>query len=252
MLLEPTLTRLRELRLTGMATALEEQQGVPDVQSLSFEDRLALLVEREATVRDDRRLTRLLRQAKLRLPASVEDLNLHSARGLDRSVVLRLASCEWIRRHQVVLIHGATGTGKTFLACALAQAACRQGLSSRYFRLSRLLEELAFTRGDGSYPNFMNRLQKTDLLVLDDYGLAPLSDRERRDLLEVLEDRTGRRATLLASQLPLEHWHETIGDATLADAILDRIVHHAHRITLKGESMRRTKPNTDPSQTATA
>lgn len=252
MLVEPTLARLRELRLTGMAAALEEQQGVPDIQSLAFEDRLALLVEREATVREDRRLTRLLRQAKLRLAASVEDLHLHSARGLDRSVVLRLAGCDWIRRHQVVLIHGATGTGKTFLACALAQAACRQGLSSRYFRLSWLLEAIALARGDGSYPKLMNRLQKTDLLVLDDYGLAPLGERERHDLLEVLEDRTGRRATLVASQLPLEHWHQTVGDATLADAILDRIVHHAHRITLKGESMRRNKPDTDPPQTATA
>ncbi len=252
MLLEPTLHRLRELQLTGMAAALEEQQGVPDIQSLSFEDRLALLVEREATVREDRRLTRLLRQARLRLPASVEELDFRSARGLDRSVVLRLAGCGWIRRHEVVLISGATGTGKTFLACALAQAACRRGLSSRYFRLSRLLEELALARGDGSYPKFMDRLQKTALLVLDDYGLAPLNQSERRDLLEVLEDRTGRRATLVTSQLPLDHWHEVVGDATLADAILDRLIHHAHRITLKGGSMRKKKPKTNSSDVATA
>ena len=242
MLLEPTLNRLRELRLDGMAAALEEQQAVPDVQDLSFEDRLALLVEREATVREDRRLTRLLRQARLRLPASIEDLDLRSPRGLDRSYVLRLAGGDWIRHHEVVLITGATGTGKTFLACALAHAACRQGLSSRYFRLSRLLDDLALARADGSYPRLMDRLQKTRLLALDDFGLAPLGDAQRRDLLEILEDRVGRQATLLTSQLPLEHWHEAIGDATLADAILDRLVHHAHRLALKGASMRRNKP----------
>lgn len=252
MLLEPTLARLRELRLTGMAAALEEQQAVPDIHGLSFEDRLGLLLEREATVRENRRLTRLLRQAKLRLPASIEDLDFRSPRGLDRSYILRLAGCDWIRHHQVTLLSGATGTGKTFLACALAQAACRHGLSSRYFRLARLLEELALARADGSYPKLMNRLQKTRLLVLDDFGLAPLGESERRDLLEVLEDRVGRQATLVTSQLPLEHWHDAIGDATLADAILDRLVHHAHTITLKGESMRRHKPETPSPDTDAA
>ena len=252
MLLEQTLTQLRELRLTGMADALDEQQAVPDVQSLSFEDRLALLVEREATVRQDRRLSRLLRQAKLRLPATLEDLDLRSPRGLDRSVILRLAGCDWIRNHQVVLITGATGTGKTYLACALAQAACRQGISSRYLRLTQLIENMALARADGSYPKLMGRLQKTALLVIDDYGMAPLNQTERRDLLEVIEDRSGRRATLLASQLPLDHWHEVIGDATFADAILDRLVHHAHRITLKGPSMRRKEPKTNPTKTASA
>lgn len=251
MLLEQTLIRLRELRLDAMAAALEEQQAVPDVRDLSFEDRLGLLVEREATAREDRRLSGLLRQARLRLPASIEELDLRSPRGLDRSYVLRLAGSDWIRHHEVVLATGATGTGKTFLACALAQAACRHGLSTRYFRLSRLLEELALARADGSYPKLMNRLQKTRLLVLDDFGLAPLGESERRDLLEVLEDRVGRQSTLVASQLPFEHWHEAIGDATLADAILDRLVHHAHRITLKGGSMRRQKPKTaSPESTA--
>ena len=252
MLLEQTFTQLHELRLTGMAAALEEQQAVPDVQSLSFEDRLALLLERETTVREDRRLTRLLRQAKLRLPATIEDLDFRTPRGLDRSVILRLASSDWIRRHQVVLITGATGTGKTYLACALAQAACRQGLSSRYLRLTQLIEDMALARADGSYPKLMNRLQKTDLLAIDDYGLAPLNQTERRDLLEVIEDRTGRRATLVASQLPLEHWHDVIGDATFADAILDRLVHHAHRITLTGASMRRKEVKTTPLDTVTA
>lgn len=252
MLIEQTFAQLRELRLTGMADALEEQQAVPDVQSLSFEDRLGLLVEREATVRQDRRLARLLRQAKLRLPATIEDLDLRSPRGLDRSVILRLASCDWVRNHQVVLVTGATGTGKTYLACALAQAACRQGISSRYLRLTQLIEDMALARADGSYPKLMSRLQKTALLAIDDYGMAPLNQTERRDLLEVIEDRSGRRATLLASQLPLDHWHEVIGDATFADAILDRLVHHAHRITLKGPSMRRKEPKTNPTTTASA
>lgn len=254
MLLQQTLERLRELRLSGMATALEEQQGVPDVHGLAFEDRLALLVDREATFREDRRLTRLLRQARFRLPAAcVEDLIFDASRGLDRSVVLRLSACDWIRRSQVVLITGATGTGKTYLACALGQAACRHGHSTRYFRLPLLLSELAMARADGSWPKLLDRLQRTELLVIDDYGLATLTDPERRDLLEVLEDRHGRRATLVTSQLPLEHWHEIIGDATFGDAILDRLVHHAHRIQLKGGSMRRRKGARDtPDETPQA
>jgi len=249
MLLEPTLVRLRELRLDAMASALEEQQGIPDIRELSFEDRLGLLVEREAVAREDRRLARLLRQARLRLPASIEDIDFRTPRGLDRSVLLRLASANWVRQAQVVLITGATGTGKTFVSCALAQAACRQGLSVRYFRTARLLEELALARADGSWPRFLERLQKTRLLVLDDFGLVPLSEVERRDLLEVIEDRTGRQATLVTSQLPIEHWHEAVGDATFADAILDRLVHHSHRIPLTGASMRREKPKTTKVQT---
>jgi DNA replication protein DnaC len=242
MLIEPTFDRLRELGLTGMAQALAEQLGVPDVQSLSFEDRLALLLEREASERDNRRLRRLLQLAKLRLDASIEDIDFRSPRGLDKSVVLRLAGCDWIRNHQVVLIVGATGTGKSYLACALAQAACRHGLSTRYFRLSRLLDDLALARADGSYPKVLDRLARTHLLALDDYGMVPLNDAQRRDLLELLDDRYGQRATLLTSQLPLEHWHDVIGEPTFADAILDRLVHHAHRITLKGPSMRKKKP----------
>jgi len=249
MFLEPTLVRLRELRLDAMAAALEEQQGVPDIRELSFEDRLGLLVEREVVAREDRRLYRLLRQARLRLPASLEDIDFRSPRGLDRSVLLRLASGDWVRQAQVVLITGATGTGKTFVSCALAQAACRQGLSVRYFRTARLLEELALARADGSWPRFLDRLQKTKLVVLDDFGLVPLSEVERRDLLEVIEDRTGRQATLVTSQLPIEHWHEAIGDATFADAILDRLVHHSHRIPLKSASMRREKPPTPKAHT---
>src|SRR5690606_39148029 len=207
MLIQQTIERLHELRLTGMAAALEEQRGRPDLEDMSFEDRLALLLEREITCREDRRLARLLQLAKLHLSASVEDIDFRTPRGLDRSVVLRLASADWVRSHQVVLITGATGTGKSFLACALGHAACRHGLSVRYYRFSRLLSDLALARGDGSYAKMLERLAKTELLILDDFGLAPLTDSERRDLLEVLEDRYGRRATLVTSQLPLDHWH---------------------------------------------
>ncbi len=240
MLIEQTLTQLHELRLTGMAAALEEQRGVPDVQTLPFEDRFALLLERESSVRENRRRTRLLRQAKLRLPsATIEDLNFRARRGLDRSVILRLAGCDWVHNHQVTLITGATGTGKTYLACALGHSACRHGLSVRYFRLSRLLDELRIARADGSYERLLDRLQRTAALLIDDFGLQVLNETERRDLLEVLEDRYARRATLVTSQLPIEHWHDVVGDATFGDAILDRLVHHAHRIHLTGASMRR-------------
>jgi DNA replication protein DnaC len=240
MLIHQTLERLHELRLTGMAQALEEQMRMSDLDGLGFEDRLALLLEREITFREDRRLTRLLQMAKLRLPAAAEDIDFRSPRGLDRGLMLRLASCQWIRDHENVLISGATGNGKSYLACALGHSACRHGLSTRYYRFSRLLGEIAMARADGSYTKLLDRLAKTQLLILDDFGLAPLKDSERTDLLEVLEDRYGRRATLVTSQLPFDHWHDVVGDATFADAILDRLVHNAHRITLKGASMRRT------------
>jgi DNA replication protein DnaC len=249
MLLQPTLQRLTELRLSGMADALEEQMRMPDIETLSFEDRLGLLLDREITLREDRRLTRLLQLAKLRLSAAVEDLDFRASRGLDRSLVLRLSACDWVRQHQNVLISGATGTGKSYLGCALAQAACRHGLSTRYWRFSRLLDDLALGRADGSYPKKLERLSRTDLLVLDDFGLAPLTDSERRDLLEVLEDRHGRRATLVTSQLPFETWHQVVGDATFADAILDRLVHNAHRITLKGASMRKKNTRAQTAET---
>jgi DNA replication protein DnaC len=250
MLIQQTVERLHELRLTGMAQALQEQLAMSDLDSLAFEDRLALLLEREITFRDDRRLTRLLQIAKLNLPASVEDLDFRSPRGLDRSLVLSLASSQWIREHDNLLISGATGTGKSYLACAFGHSACRHGLSTRYFRFSRLLAELALARADGSYPKLLDRLAKTQLLLLDDFGLAPLSDPERRDLLEVLDDRYGKRATLITSQLPFDHWHDVLGDATFADAILDRLVHNAHRLTLKGASMRKKKKRSPSSAEA--
>lgn len=242
MLIHQTLKRLHELRLTGMAQALEEQLRMRDVDTLAFEDRLGLLLEREVTVRDDRRLARLLQVAKLHVPGCVEDLDFKGARGLDRSLVLRLAGGQWIRDHDNVLIVGATGTGKSYLACALGHSACRHGLSTRYFRFSRLLAALALARADGSYPKFLERLAKTQLLVLDDFGLAALSDSERADLLEILDDRYAKRATIVTSQLPFDHWHDVLGDATFADAILDRLMNNAHRITLKGPSLRRKNP----------
>jgi len=241
MLIEQTLAILHALKLPGMATALDEQRGQPDLNALSFDERLALLLEREHAVRHDRRLTRLLQPARLRYSsACVEDVNVRAKRGLDKARLLQLAGGDWIRQHQTLLVVGPTGTGKSWLASALGHMACRQGHTVRYVRLPRLLsEELVHARADGSYGKVMQTLAKTDLLILDLWGLAPIGDRERRDLLEMIEDRTGRRATLLTSQVPVEHWHEGVGDATFGDAIMDRLVHHAHRITLTGGSLRK-------------
>lgn len=248
MLLQPTIDRLRELKLPGMAAALEEQCMMPDIRSMPFEDRFAFLLEREQAQREDRRLTRLLQLARIPVPAAAEDIEYRRPRGLDKSLMLRLTSCQWISTHETVLLTGATGTGKSYIACALAHSACRHGYSARYYRFSRMLGELARARADGSYPKLLEKLARTQLLVLDDFGLSPLTDTERRDMLEVLEDRYGRRATIVTSQLPFDHWHAGVGDTTFADAILDRLVHSAHKITLKGASMRRkqTDPDTTP------
>jgi len=239
MLIHPALDRLRTLRLEGMAKALEDQLQMPDVEDLRFEERLSLLLDREATERNSRRLKTRLRKAKLRQTAFLENIDFRKSRGLDKSLILALASCDWIRDHQNVLVCGATGVGKTFLACALAQKACREGFSALYVRMPRLFQDLALAQADGRYPKSMAQLAKTDVLMLDDFGLVPLGERDRRDLLEILEDRHGLRSTIVTSQLPVESWHEAIGDPTLADAILDRLVHNAHRIQLKGGSIRR-------------
>jgi len=245
-LIQPTLDSLNQLKLHGMATALSEQMTQTSAQSLPFEDRIGLLVEREITYRENRRLTRLLQLAQLKERAAFEDLDFRARRGLDRAQLASLSSCDWIRRHQNLLIHGATGCGKTFLGCALAHQACRQGLSALYLRAPRLFDELSLCHADGSFRKRLAAIAKLDLVVIDDFAIAPIGPRERTDLLELLDDRVGTRSTLFTSQLPIEHWHEYIGDPTLADAILDRLLHSAHKIHLEGESMRKRAANNKP------
>ena len=241
MLTHPTLDKIKTLKLYGMAKAFEEQLQMPDIHELSFEERLGLLIEREAADRDNRRMQIRLRKAKFGQAACVEDFDTGSRRGLDPSLLARLQSCEWIASHLNLLVTGATGVGKSYLACALGQKACREGFTVEYHRVPRLFSELALAKGDGRYGTILRRLAKTDLVILDDWGLYPFTDDARRDLLELLEDRTSKRSTLITSQLPLDHWHEYLGNPTLADAILDRLVHDAYKITLKGESMRKKK-----------
>jgi DNA replication protein DnaC len=246
MLHHPTLDKLQTLHLTGMYHALCEQIALPESAALSFEERLGLLVDREITERSARRLTTRLRQAKLRQNACLEDMDYRSPRGLDKALLTSLATCQWVRERRNVLITGPTGVGKTWVACALGHQACRAGFTTLYLRLPRLLQELPITKGDGRYPKLMTTLAKIELLILDDWGLAALSDENRRDLLELLEDRHDRRATIVTSQLPVEHWHEALGDPTLADAILDRLVHNAYKIPLRGESMRKRQAKEPP------
>jgi len=241
-LLHPTLAKLEGLRLFGMLRALTDQLQMPECSSLSFEERLGLLVDCEATYRQNQRMAIRLKQARLRQSAAPEDVDFRHPRGLDRAQFLALCSCLWIRSRDNLLITGPTGVGKTFLACALAQKACREGYSVQYARTNRLLGELALARADGSYAKRLSALARADLLVLDDWGLAPLGVEQKRDLLEVMDDRYDRRSTLVAAQLPQEHWHDYIADPTLADAILDRLVHNAHKLTLAGESLRKLRP----------
>lgn len=241
MLTHPTRDKLIALKLFGIANALQEQAALPDVEGLSFEERLGLLVDREITDRENRRLQSRLKKACLRQTACVEDIDYRSARGLDRSLLQKLATCSWIQAHQNLLLIGPTGTGKTYLASALAQQACRQGYAALYLRIPRLFDNLALAKGVGRYAKLLTSLAKQDLLILDDWGLCALTEEQRKDLLEIIEDRHGTRSTLITSQLPVEHWHKMIGDPTLADAILDRLVHNAHKINLKGESMRKKR-----------
>jgi len=221
-----------------MADGYAEQLEQATMEALTFDERFGLLVDREAAERDSRRLTYRLRKARLRENASFEDLD-YTGRTLDKALLRQLATCKWIKAHQNVLIVGPTGTGKTFIGCALAHKACLEGLTSRYYRLNRLLHELHIGRADGTYDKIMRSLLKTDVLLLDDLGLNPISTEGRRELLELLDDRHGRKSTIVTSQLPVKAWHEAIGEATLADAILDRLVHNGHRIELRGESMRK-------------
>jgi DNA replication protein DnaC len=239
MLTHPTHDRLVALGLTGMAKALEEQRSQRNVEGLTFEERLGLLVDREVAERESKRLATRLKSANLRQNAAIEDLDTKAARGLDRALFARLATGEWIARRQDLLITGKTGTGKSWLACALGHKACRDDRSVLYWRVPRLLDALALARGDGRHARMLKSLARVQLLILDDWGLATMTSQQGRDILEIVDDRHGRASTIVTSQLPVDHWHDVIPDPTVADAVLDRLVHTAHRLALKGESLRK-------------
>lgn len=241
MLIEQTLEKMNSMKLSGMAEGLRQQLGSPEHVRLAFDDRLGLLVDAEWIAREQRKLAKRLRAAKLRYPASIEDVDFKHPRGLDRQQVLSLSNGGFVQSRHNLVITGPTGVGKSYLACAFVERACRLGYKASYVRLPRLLQQLAVGRGDGSYARVLDRLARLDLLAIDDWLLAPLRDTERRDLVEVIEDRSERVSTLIASQLPTKDWHASIGDPNLADAICDRLLHNAHRIELKGASKRRTK-----------
>lgn len=247
MLMEPTLEKLRAMRLEGMAQSWMGQQKETDIAKLGFDERLALLVDAEWMNRENKRVKRALKEAKLKLgEASLENVDYAARRELDKATVRQLASCKWVHEHQAILITGATGTGKTYLGCALAQQACRKGFRAVYRRASRLFDELRIARADGTYPRVLARFARVDVLLIDDFGISPVTDEERRHLLELLEDRYNTRSTIVTSQLAPGDWHDYLADATLADAICDRIVHHAHRLVLKGPSRRKERSAPEP------
>ncbi|RKY24553.1 MAG: AAA family ATPase [Planctomycetota bacterium] len=241
MLDEQTHQKLMSMKMYGLAADFQTHLDGHSDDSLSFEERFGLMVDREWTERQERKLNLRLGRAKLREKSCLEDIDYRHPRGLDRSVINRLAACRWIGEHENIILTGPTGLGKTWIACALADNACRKGHTAHYTRVPRLLQDLAIAQADGTYTRALNRLAKTDVLILDDWGLAPLTDRERRDMLEIIEDRRGRRSTIVTSQLPVKKWHDHIGDPTIADSILDRLVHNAHRIELKGQSLRKRR-----------
>ena len=240
MLKQPLLENLTRLRLPGFREGLKEQWENPHYAELSFEERLGMLVDRECTRRDNSTRERRTKAARFLLPASIEDLDLSPARGLERAFVLELTQGEWIRRHLNILVLGPTGAGKSYLACALGQAACRQGFPVRYHRTSRLLHEIMLSHADGSFPKLLATMARVPLLILDDWLRDPLSVSQTRDVLEIIDDRYGRASTLVATQVPVEEWHARLPDPTLGDAILDRLIHNAYRLELRGESMRKS------------
>jgi DNA replication protein DnaC len=250
MLTHPTHDRLGALGLTGMAKALDEQRGQRNVEGLTFEERLGLLVDREAAERESKRLVTRLKYANLRQDAAIEDLNTKAARGLDRALFARLATGEWIARRQDLLVTGKTGTGKSWLACALGHKACRDDRSVLYWRAPRLLDALALARGDGRHARLLKSLARVQLLILDDWGLATMTSQQGRDILEIVDDRHGRASTIVTSQLTVDNWHDVIPDPTVADAVLDRLVHTTHRLALKGESLRKPSAEGRPEKAA--
>lgn len=239
MLTQPIFEKLEQLRCYGMLKALQEQMQMPDIEKLSFEERLGLMIDREMTERENRRLKTRLRKARLRQNACVEDVDFRHPRKLDKTLFMQLADGRWLKENNNLLLIGPTGVGKTYLACALAQKACRLGYGALYFRLPRLLHDLSIAKADGRYDKLLAGISRIDLLVLDDWGIDKFVKEQRHDLLEIMEDRHGRHSTLVTSQLPVKHWHEVIADPTLADAILDRLVHNAYKLVLTGESMRK-------------
>src|SRR5690606_14221626 len=241
MTLDETIQKLINLKLNTFAKGLREMMGIPPDRQLSFEDKLGLLVDQEWAAREDRRVSRRIQEARLSVRAAPEEILCDAARGLESATLRDLASCQWVRAHHNLIVLGPTGVGKSFLASALAQAAIRQGFRALFLRVPRLLEQLAIARASAEYSKTLARMAKIDVLILDDFLLAPMTDIERRDLLEVLEDRYGKHSTVLTSQLPTKSWHESLGDPTIADAICDRLVHNAHVLTLRGSSMRRKK-----------
>ncbi len=250
MLIHPTIEKLNSMRLAGMAKGLRTQLENPEIHNLPFEDRMSLLVEAELLERETRQLATRIKGAKLRENAALEDLDTRASRGLDRALVASLATCQWIKRRHNLLITGATGAGKTWLSCALSHNACRQGMTAAYHRLPALMQDLDLARHDGRYKKLMRALGRAELLVLDDLGIAPLSVEQLRDLLEIIDERYQKRSTLITSQLPVANWHEALGDPTMADAILDRVVHNAYKIELKGEdSMRKLRSKIDGTET---